>query len=103
MDIGFSPRERDDCIDEQLSWSKPIWEEVSCDHPTSGPRINHQGAPANRPRHSPRPAPNPTHTTPSHLLESLLRGGTNAHEKEESAHSAKFYSSSKPPYPGVVN
>ena len=43
-----------------------------------------------------------THTTPTHLLEPMLQGGTNAHKKE-SAHSAEICSPSEPPYPCIVH
>jgi len=103
LDINISSCKRDNRIHKRFSWPEPVREEVTRDHPTSSPRIDHKRPPPKRPRHRPRPAPKPTHTTPSQPLEHMLQRRADAHEDEKPSGGAKLRPAPEAPNPKVVH
>ena len=80
----------------------PIREEITRDNPSSSPRIDHERAPTERPRHSPPPSPKSSHASSRNPLKPKLQRSTDTHENEEPAGSTTLDPMPEPPYPEVM-
>ena len=68
----------------------------------SGPPVEHERTPQNRPGHRPQPTHPPSNPQPRRSRERLLNDRTDAHEEEEPTDSDIFRPISEPPQRDVV-
>src|ERR1700748_318661 len=69
----------------------------------SGPPIEHECAPQERPRHGPQPAQPSSHRQSSRPLKRGLHNDADAHEEEEPSGSAEFRPISDPPQAQIMD
>jgi hypothetical protein len=95
-------REANGGVNEPLSGSASVQEEITHNDPLLGPAIDHQGTPTHRPQHRPDPSPKPTDTPSGQPLECKLQNDANTHEEKEGAGGAKFDPAPESPQAQVV-